>query len=106
MPDITMCTNQDCPLSYSCWRFNCPPSQYQQSYAKFEPTIDEVVECEMYLEVPNTVLPADVPPQSEVDYSKIRQTCLCGISINLCDKVIMPDYGKRCPCVVAHYNSC
>lgn len=20
MPDITMCTNKDCPLSYSCWR--------------------------------------------------------------------------------------
>jgi len=56
MPDITMCTNEDCPLSYSCWRFNCPPSQYNQSYAKFEPQIDEVldeVECKMYLETPN-----------------------------------------------------
>ena len=56
MPDITMCTNEDCPLSYSCWRFNCPPSQYQQSYAKFEPQIDEAldeVECKMYLETPN-----------------------------------------------------
>jgi len=53
MTDITMCTNKDCPLSYSCWRFNCPPSQYQQSYAKFEPKVDEV-ECEMYLETPNS----------------------------------------------------
>jgi len=52
----------------------------------------------------NTVLPAVVPPQSEVDYSKVKQTCLCGISVNLCDKVIMPDYGKRCSCVVSHYN--
>jgi hypothetical protein len=52
----------------------------------------------------NTVLPAVVPSQSEVDYSKVKQTCLCGVSVNLCDKVIMPDYGKRCPCVVAHYN--
>jgi hypothetical protein len=52
----------------------------------------------------NTVLPAVVPPQSEVDYSKVKQTCLCGVSVNLCDKVIMPDYGKRCPCVVSHYN--
>lgn len=50
------------------------------------------------------VLPAVVPSQSEVDYSKVKQTCLCGVSVNLCDKVIMPDYGKRCPCVVAHYN--
>lgn len=52
------------------------------------------------------VLPAVVPPQSEVDYSKVKQTCLCGISVNLCDKVIMTDYGKRCPCVVAYYNGC
>lgn len=50
------------------------------------------------------LLPAVVPSQSEVDYSKVKQTCLCGVSVNLCDKVIMPDYGKRCPCVVAHYN--
>jgi hypothetical protein len=57
MPDIIMCNNQDCPLSYSCWRFNCPPSQHQQSYQKFEPQIDEVlgeVECKMYLETPNS----------------------------------------------------
>jgi hypothetical protein len=50
------------------------------------------------------LLPAVVPSQSEVDYSKVKQTCLCGVSVNLCDKVIMPDYGKRCPCVVSHYN--
>jgi hypothetical protein len=33
-----------------------PPSQYQQSYAKFEPQIDEVldeIDCKMYLEMPN-----------------------------------------------------
>ena len=56
MPDITMCTNEDCQLSYSCWRFNCPPSQYQQSYLRFEPKIDEVldeIDCKMYLETPN-----------------------------------------------------
>jgi hypothetical protein len=52
----------------------------------------------------NRLLAAVVPPQSEVDYSKVKQTCLCGVSVNLCDKVIMPDYGKRCPCVVSHYN--
>ena len=56
MPDITMCANEDCPLSYSCWRFNCPPSEYQQSYSKFGPKINEVldeVECDMYLEAPD-----------------------------------------------------
>ena len=57
MPDITMCTNKDCPLSYSCWRFNCTPNKYRQSYAKFEPKIDEVlykIECKFYLETPNS----------------------------------------------------
>ena len=56
MPDITICTNGECPLSYSCWRFNCPPSQYSQSYTRFEPQTDEVlgeIECKMYLEQPN-----------------------------------------------------
>jgi len=51
-----------------------------------------------------STLPAVLPPQSEVDYSKVKQNCLCGVSVKLCDKVIMPDYGKRCPCVVSHYN--
>lgn len=55
MPDITMCTNEDCPLSFHCWRFNCPPSNYAQSYVKFQPNEDEAldeVECKMYLAVP------------------------------------------------------
>ena len=57
MSDITMCTNEDCPLSYSCWRFNCHQSLYAQSYHRFEPQIDDVldeVECKMYLETPNS----------------------------------------------------
>ena len=56
MPDITMCINEACPLSHSCWRFNCPPSKYLQSLAKFEPQVDEVlgeVECKMYLDNEN-----------------------------------------------------
>lgn len=56
MPDITICVNDDCPLSYSCWRFNCPPSQYRQSYTMCKPEINEVldeVDCKMYLETPN-----------------------------------------------------
>lgn len=65
MPDITMCTNEDCPLSYSCWRFNCPPSQYFQSYARFEPheVLDEI-ECDMYLETPHDqgISPIELEP--------------------------------------------
>lgn len=68
-------------------------------------TVAEIIEESKVNKVSsNTLLPAVVPSQSEVDYSKVKQTCLCGVSVNLCDKVIMPDYGKRCPCVVAHYN--
>ena len=55
MPDITKCTNSDCPLSDTCWRFTCIPSQYIQSYSMFEPKIDEVLdelECDMYLDKP------------------------------------------------------
>ena len=56
MPDITKCTNVQCPLTVSCYRFTSKPSEYNQSYAMFEPIIDEVldeVECKMYLETPN-----------------------------------------------------
>jgi len=61
MPDITMCTNEKCHLSFSCYRFNCLPSQYQQSYARFEPVNNDVldeIECKMYLDVPN------IPPMN------------------------------------------
>ena len=56
MPDITMCKNDNCPLTVSCYRYNATPSQRLQSYDYFEPIIDEVldeVECKMYLETPN-----------------------------------------------------
>jgi hypothetical protein len=55
MPDFTKCTNEDCPLTYSCWRFNAPATEYQYEQ-KFEPQIDEVldeVECDFYIEKPD-----------------------------------------------------
>ena len=55
MPDITMCTNNDCEMSYSCWRFNCPPREHGQSYASFEPKVDtelDEVECDLFIEFP------------------------------------------------------
>jgi len=36
MPDITMCTNEDCPNHENCWRLLAPPSKFRQSYALFE----------------------------------------------------------------------
>lgn len=32
MPDITMCSGQDCPLKEKCYRYKATPSKYQQSY--------------------------------------------------------------------------
>jgi len=55
MSDITLCTNKDCPLSFSCWRFNCPPNKAHQSYDSFKPQVDEFLdeaECKMYLQKP------------------------------------------------------
>jgi len=43
MPDITLCNNQDCPLSKKCYRHEdsgTKPSEYWQSYADFEYTED------------------------------------------------------------------
>lgn len=39
MPDITKCSNNDCPLRHSCYRYQASDSQ-RQSYAKFEFTIN------------------------------------------------------------------
>lgn len=52
-----------------------------------------------------TVLPAVIPPIEEVNYSEVPHKCLKGISANLCDKVVMKDYGFRCNCVVDYYTN-
>lgn len=35
MPDITMCTNEECKLD--CYRKTAIPHEYSQSYCYFEP---------------------------------------------------------------------
>ena len=35
MPDIAMCSNDDCPLADKCYRHEAEPSDWQ-SYANFE----------------------------------------------------------------------
>jgi hypothetical protein len=70
MPDITKCTNKECPLSHSCWRFISPPSEYHQAYQRFDPhkrdigfepqfykrnildRISNEYDCKMYLNKP------------------------------------------------------
>ena len=56
MPDITMCNNEDCPLSWVCWRFNAPPNVPNQSYQTFEyelNDVDENVTCDFFIDYPD-----------------------------------------------------
>ena len=48
MPDITMCTNKDCQLRFSCYRYRAVPSEYWQPKARFQPRIGE---CEAFEEI-------------------------------------------------------
>lgn len=36
MPDITMCTNENCSIKHKCYRHEAIPSEYNQSYMKFQ----------------------------------------------------------------------
>lgn len=33
MPDIAMCTGDDCPVKENCWRYLAPPDRYQSQFA-------------------------------------------------------------------------
>lgn len=51
MADITKCSNQNCPIRHTCWRFLAPTSAVQ-SFAEFRPKWEDGVGywCEMYVE--------------------------------------------------------
>ena len=59
MPDMTLCSNETCPLRESCYRFTATPDKLWQSYSCFEPYGDG--HCLMFI-------PADaysvMPPQN------------------------------------------
>lgn len=48
--DLTMCKNEVCPRHEVCWRFCCPPDQWQ-SYSMFEFTEDPFY-CEWFIPFP------------------------------------------------------
>ena len=51
MSDITMCTNEDCPLKESCYRKTAPINTEWQSYQLFEPNkIDTNTFCDFYID--------------------------------------------------------
>lgn len=33
MPDIAMCTGDECPVKENCWRHMAPPDRYQSQFA-------------------------------------------------------------------------
>lgn len=57
MPDIAMCQNKNCNLSYNCWRFNAPPDRVAQAYADFEQ--DDEGNCGFYIPMDKQDFPDD-----------------------------------------------
>ncbi len=58
MPDFSLCTNNTCPLAVKCKRSqkNTDPSQYRQSYTKFEPVFEFGTfnaQCDFFMELDN-----------------------------------------------------
>ena len=51
MPDITMCTNEECPMKHKCYRYTAKPSEYSQSYGIFKPKkVSGVLVCERFID--------------------------------------------------------
>ena len=49
MPDISMCTNGECPLKQKCFRYTAKPIEHRQSYSMFKPTVvDGEITCEWF----------------------------------------------------------
>jgi hypothetical protein len=46
MPDITLCSNKECPMAETCFRATAKPNPYWQNYTRFENTDDD--ECQYY----------------------------------------------------------
>lgn len=48
MPDITMCSGQDCLIKAKCYRFRALPNPYRQSYFMKSPCNEAGTECEHF----------------------------------------------------------
>jgi hypothetical protein len=48
MPDVSMCSNQTCPMKEYCYRFKAVANSYQ-SYGGFKP--DENGKCDYFIEL-------------------------------------------------------
>jgi len=52
MPDISMCTNNECPLKETCYRFKAMPSHWQ-AYSSFTPIKDDKDQytCDYFMKI-------------------------------------------------------
>lgn len=48
MPDITMCSDSECPSRESCYRFTAKANEYRQAYADFKHDADG--KCSFFIE--------------------------------------------------------
>lgn len=48
MPDITMCSGNDCPLKENCYRYKAKPSEFRQSYFIHPPYDKQKNECHSF----------------------------------------------------------
>jgi len=49
MPDLTMCSNVECPIRGFCYRFRAVPDPHHQSYSHFKPNYHNV--CDYFEEI-------------------------------------------------------
>jgi hypothetical protein len=59
MPDISKCTNENCPLKTTCYRYTCKPDRWGQAYTEFEFKVDTAafeysVSCDYYMKEETT----------------------------------------------------
>jgi hypothetical protein len=52
MPDISICSSEECPLKKKCYRSQAKPSEYWQAYSDFSEALNEdKTECEYFMEI-------------------------------------------------------
>jgi hypothetical protein len=62
MPDISMCSNKDCPLANRCYRSIAIPNPNWQSYAEFDQ-----VYCEYFIDVRGNYSGTVLQEQDEIE---------------------------------------
>lgn len=48
MPDISMCSGDDCPIKDNCYRYIAKPSEYLQAYFSEVPYNNQTNSCEYF----------------------------------------------------------